>query len=331
MPFSVSRRTWSALVVLALGLLGTLRPAYAQNATGGAAAAGTPIRLVVPFPPGTALDMVARDIGALVSPALGRPVVVENRSGAGGNLGTEYVVNAAPDGSTLLLTAHNPITINPLIYTKLKHDPLTDLVPIASLTKGGYLLAGGQDLPYRSVADLIAAAKAKPDSITYASYGYGSMAHVCMEQFQLVTGTRMRHIPYRGAIAPDLIAGNVDIAFENLAPSIPLVKDRKLTPLAVTYARVKPLPDIPALSEVVPNFECVSWVGIFAPKGTPEPVQQLLWSELTKAVRSPTYLATSTMLGGVPSPMDQKQFAEFVKADAEKWCKLIPALNIKLD
>lgn len=314
-------------IALAIGA-SALGSAHAQTAP---AASTTPLRIVVPFPAGTALDVLARDLSNRLPPVLGRPVIVDNRTGAGGNIGTEHVAHAAPDGATVLLTAHANITINPLIYNKLNFDPLKDLIPLASLSQGGYLLGARPDTPYRTVADLVAAAKKKPDGLTYGSYGYGTMAHICMEQFQQATGTKLQHVPYRGPMAPDLMAGHVDVAFENLAPSVQLVNTQKMAAIAVTHTRVTPLPNVPALSEAVPNFQCVSWVGVFAPKGTAPAVQKQLAEEITKIVRSPAYTQMTDMLGGVPAPMDQKTFTAFVNADADKWRKLIPPLNIKLD
>lgn len=319
------------LITTLHGLRATALLVVAASAAHAQAPAGAPLKIVVPFPAGTALDGLARDLANRLAQVLQRPTLVENRAGAGGNIGTEHVVNSPPDGATLLLTANANITINHLIYEKLKFNPVTDLAPIASLSVGGYLLAAKPDTPYRTTASLIAAAKQTPDGLTYGSYGYGTMGHVCMEQFQLATGTKLRHIPYRAPFTSDLMAGNLDVAFENIAPSIQLVKTQKLAAIAVTHKRISPLPDVPAISEAVPNFECFSWAGVFAPKGTPVPVQQKLAEEITKIVRSPSYSKMTDILGGIPAPMEHKAFVEFVKADADKWLKLIPPLNIKLD
>jgi len=322
-------RRHPAIFALVTTCLTSLLPAtQAQTAP---PASSVPLRIVVPFPPGTAVDILARDLGNRLAPLLNRPVVIDNKAGAGGNIGTENAVHSPPDGSTVLLTVNTTININPLIYTNLKYNPAVDLVPIASLSKSGYLLAAGPKLPYRNVHDLIAAARQKPDTLTYASYGNGTMAHVCMEQFQAATGTQLRHVPFRGAFAPELMSGVVDVAFENLAPAIPLVKDQRLMPLAVTLARVDALPDVPAIKEEVPNFECYAWAGIFAPKGMPQALQKQLSEQITQIVRSPGYVALADRLGSIPAPMEQGDFVTFVRADAQKWKAIIPSLNIKLD
>lgn len=325
-----SRRGVCSLAWTAAALLGLMSATHAQT-TSATPASSAPLKLIVPFPAGTAVDILARDLGNRLQPILGRPIIVDNKAGAGGNIGTEAAIGVPADGSTLLLTVNTTININPLVYEKLRYKPDVDLLPIAALSKSGYLLAGGPNLPYRTVAELIKAAKEKPDAITYASYGYGTMAHVCMEQFQVVTGTKLRHVPFRGPFAPDLISGVVDVAFENLAPAIPMVKERKLTALAVTYKRVEALPQVPALSEAVSGFECYAWAGIFAPKGMPAALQRSLNEAITQVVRSPGYVGFSALLGGIPAPMELKEFVDFVKADAETWRKLIPPLNIKLD
>lgn len=331
MPCAFMRFGRIAFAMTLIGVAAAMPVATAQPSASTDGTSGAPLRIVVPFPPGTSLDILARDLAKRLQTPLGRPVFVENKAGAGGNLGTESVVQSAPDGSTILLTAHNPITINPLIYEKLKFNPLTDLVPIANLVQGGYLLATGPTSTFHTVAELITAAKQKPGALSYASYGFGSMAHICMEQFQRITGTQFQHVPYKGPFAPDLMGGVVDVAFENLTPSIQLVQTKRITALAVTHKRVRPLPDTPAISEAIPSFECYSWVGVFAPKGTSAAFQQKLSDEITRIAQSPSYTEMADVLGGVPAPMAQKQFIGFVKADAEKWKKLVPSLNIKLD
>lgn len=293
--------------------------------------AGPAVRLVVPFPAGTTIDILARDLAAKLPAALGRPVVVDNRAGASGNIGTDYVVNAPADGSTLLVTVHSSVTINPLIYEKLRFNPLVDLVPVANLITGGYLLAAGPKVPHRTVSELVAAGKQNPGAITYASYGYGSMAHICMEKFQASTGARFRHVPYKSAFMSDLLAGHVDIAFENIGAAIPQVEQKKLTPIALSHTRLQRLPGVAAVSEAVPGFECYAWVGVLAPKGLPAGTQRRLSDEINKIVRAQAFTTLAEGLGSTPAPMDVDQFGAFIRADADKWNKLIPPLNIKLD
>lgn len=290
-----------------------------------------PLRLVVPFPAGTTIDLLARELSTKLSPILGRPVVVDNRAGASGNIGTQHVVNSAPDGLTLLVTVHSSVTINPLIYQNLKFDPLKDLIPVANLITGGYLLVGRDGLPRQADA-LVAAGTSNPEAITYASYGFGSMAHVCMEQFQATTGARFRHVPYKGAFISDLLAGHVDLAFENIATAAQHVPQKKLHPIALSYKRLdKLLPGVPAVSERYPGFECYAWVGVLAPKGVPAAIRQQLNQEINKIVNTPSFEALAETSGASPAPMSVPEFAQFIRADAEKWRKVIPPLNIRLD
>jgi len=299
-------------------------PASAQQVQTGT------IKFVVPFPPGTTIDVLARDLSAKLPAVLSRPIVVENRAGAGGNIGTEYVAGAPPDGSTFLVTVHSPLTINPLIYEKLRYKT-TDFVPVANLITGGYILVANNNTPYKSLDELVAAGKQKPDTITFASHGFGSMTHICMEQLQAATGARFRHVPYKNLFAGEMMAGVIDMGFDNIGSTIPNVNAKKLTPLAFSYKRMSQLPGVPAVSDSVANYECFAWVGVLAPKGTPVAVVRRMNEEINKIMSTPAFAKLAENMGTSLAPTTIEQFAEFYMADAEKWRKLIPPLNIKLD
>ncbi|MDB5872080.1 MAG: tripartite tricarboxylate transporter substrate binding protein [Ramlibacter sp.] len=319
-------KKWAGFAALPLAVaLGAFCPAgFAQQGQTG------PIKFVVPFPAGTTIDVLARDLSVKLPAVLGRPIIVENRAGAGGNIGTEYVAGAPPDGSTFLVTVHSPLTINPMIYEKLRYNT-ADFVPIANLILGGYILVANNNTPYKTLADLIAAGKQKPDTITFASHGFGSMTHICMEQLEAATGARFRHVPYKNLFAGDMMSGVIDMGFDNLGSTIPNVNAKKLTPLALSYKRMTQLPGVPALSESVSGYECYSWVGVLAPKGTPIAIQRRMNEEINKIMATPAFGTLVETMGTTLAPTTLEQFAEFYKADADKWRKLIPPLNIKLD
>ncbi|WP_077001817.1 tripartite tricarboxylate transporter substrate binding protein [Variovorax sp. KK3] len=292
--------------------------------------ASGPIKFVVPFPPGTTIDVLARDLSAKLPAVLGRPIVVENRAGAGGNIGTEYALGQPADGSTFLVTVHSPLTINPLIYEKLRYSP-NDFIPVTNLITGGYILVANNNTPYKSLAELVAAGKARPDQVTFASHGYGSMTHICMEQLQATTGARFRHVPYKNLYAGDMMAGVVDMGFDNIGSTTPNVNAKKLVPLALSYKRMPQLPGVPAVAESYAGYECFSWVGVLAPKGTPAAAVRQMNLEINKIMATPAFATLADTLGTHLAPTTVEQFTEFYKADIEKWRKLVPPLNIKLD
>ncbi len=289
-----------------------------------------PIKFIVPFPAGTTIDVLARDLSAKLPAVLGRPIVVENRAGAGGNIGTEYALTQPADGSTFLVTVHSPLTINTLIYDKIRYSA-NDFIPVTNIITGGYILVANNDRPYKSLADLVAAGKQRPDTITFASHGYGSMTHVCMEQLQATTGVKFRHVPYKNLFAGDMMAGTIDMGFDNIGSTTPNVQARKLTPLALSYKRMPQLQGVPAIAESSPGFECFAWVGVVAPKGTPMAAVRRMNEEINKIMATPEFGKLADTMGTHLAPTTVEQFAEFYKADIEKWRKLIPPLNIKLD
>ena len=258
-----------------------------------------PVRIVVGFPAGGSFDVVARLFGQWLSERLGQPFIVENRSGAGGNIGTEVVVNAQPDGYTLLLV-NDTHAVNATLYEKLNFDFIRDIAPIASIASVPNVMQVNPAVPAQSVSEFIAYAKANPGKINMASGGNGSPAHVSGELFKIMTGVNMLHVPYRGgapAIA-DLIGGQVQVMFGNIPQSIEILKSGKLRPLGVTTAtRLDVLPEVPTVGETVPGYETIGWIGLGAPRRTSAELIGRLNSEIQRALDDPKIKARLTDLG----------------------------------
>jgi tripartite-type tricarboxylate transporter receptor subunit TctC len=292
-----------------------------------------PVRIVVGFPPGGVIDINARLMGQLLSDRLGRSFIVENRPGAVGNIGTESVVRAAPDGYTLLL-ANASNSWNEALYDNLKFKFTDDIAPVASINRGMGVLVVNPSFPAKTVPEFIAYAKANPGKIIVASNGIGSGPHVYWELFKSMTGVDGLHVPYRGD-APaltDLLGGQVQVCFSNMPPAIEYIKTGKLRALAVTGAtRVEILPDIPALAEFIPGFEGTGWNGIVAPKNTPAEIIAKLNREINAGLADPRIKARIADFGGTPAPMTPTDFGSFIVEYTSKWAKVIRAANIKVE
>jgi tripartite-type tricarboxylate transporter receptor subunit TctC len=284
-----------------------------------------PVRLIAPFPPGGVVDLYARLIGQWLSEHLGQPFIIENRAGAGGNVGTEVVVHAPPDGYTLLqLSSSN--AWNATLYDNLKFDFIRDIAPVASIYRAPAVLVVHPSFPVKSVPELIAYAKANPGRINMASGGVGSAQHVYGELFKMMAGVDMLHVPYRGggpALA-DLLAGQVPLMFDTLATSIEHIRAGKLRALAVTGAlRSQVLPDTPTVGDFVPGYEAIGWQGVGAPRNTPAEIIDKLNKEINAGLGDPRIKARVADLGGtvfISSPAD---FGKFIAAYTEKWAKVI--------
>jgi len=290
-----------------------------------------PVRIIVGFPAGCGGDLAARLIGQWLSERLGQPFIIENRPGAGSNLGAEAVVRAPPDGYTLLqATAAN--AWNTTLYNNLKFDFLRDIVPIASIIRVPFVLEVNPSVPAKTVPEFIAYAKANPGKLTMASGGSGSPQHVSGELFKVMTGVDMLHVPYRGA-APaitDLLAGQVQVMFDPILSSIEHIKAGKLRALAVTSAtRSELLPDIPAVGEFVPGYEATGWQGIGAPRTTPTDIINKLNSEVSAALVDSKFRASLASLAVTPFASSPADFGKFIVEYTEKWAKVIRAANIK--
>jgi tripartite-type tricarboxylate transporter receptor subunit TctC len=290
------------------------------------------IRLIVPFAAGGAVGAVARVLSTPLSASLGQPVVIDNRGGAGGIIGMDAVAKAAPDGYTLLL-AHSGLTYMPGLYKKLPFDPVKDFAGVITAVSGSYVLAVSAQAPFKSVAELIAYAKANPGKLTYGSAGIGSTLHLAAEFFRRAAGIEILHVPYKGAAqaTTDLVGGQVQMMFGPLVAIMPLADAGKLRALAVTSARRSALaPNVPTMIESgIPGFEVTGWYGLAAPAGTPEDVIEKLNSETNKALKSAELIEQFRLqgyepLGGTPDEMNAQ-----IKADAVRWTRIIQDAGIQ--
>jgi tripartite-type tricarboxylate transporter receptor subunit TctC len=320
------RRRFLHLVAGAAALPAVARIANAQ------AYPARPVRLVVPVTPGGALDILARLIGQWLTERLGQPFVIENRPGAGTNIGIEAVVRAPADGYTLLLIPQS-VTTNATLYENLSFNFIRDVVPIAMISSLPLVMEVTSSLPAKTVPEFIAYARSNPGKISMASGGSGSMSHIGGELFKLMTHIDMLHVPYRGG-APaltDLIGGQVQVMFSPLPESIETIKAGQVRALAVTTAtRSRALPEVPTVAESVPGFEASTWQGIGAPKGTQGEIVDRLNKEINAALADPKINARLADLGSVPRPMSPGDFEALIAADTKRWAKVIHAAKIKL-
>jgi tripartite-type tricarboxylate transporter receptor subunit TctC len=288
-----------------------------------------PLRIIVPFAAGNPSDIVGRLLAQRLSEQLQQQVVIDNRPGAGSNIGTEQAVRAAPNGYTLLFagTAH---AINATLYGNLKFNFIRDIAPVAGLARLPNVMVVNLSVPAKTVPEFIAYAKANPDKINMATAGVGVSGHLAGELFKTMTGVKLVHIPYRGTTLADLISGRVQVTFEPLPTQIEYIRAGKLRPLAVTTAtRSEALPEIPTISEFVPGYEASTWYGIGAPKNTSPEIIRKLNYEINAALASPAMKARIADFGGVPLVLSPAEFGKFIAEETEKWGKVIRAAGIK--
>lgn len=292
-----------------------------------------PIKLVVPFPPGGLIDNMARLIGPKLSNELGQPIVIDNKPGAGGNLGAAEAARAAADGYTLLM-ASPPLTISPALYSKLPYKP-EQIAPVALLGRVPNVLMVHPTSGINSVAELTALAKSKPGQLNYASNGQGTSLHLSAELYKSQSGAFVTHIPYRGAAAAQtgLMATEVNMMFDNLPSALGLIKGGKLKALAVTTPmRSSALPDVPTMEEAgMKGFQVFSWFGVAAPAGLPAPIQQKLEQALERVANMPEVKAAMLKSGAEPAWANSQGLASFMQADTAKWKNVAAFANIKLD
>ena len=290
-----------------------------------------PVRVIVPFAPGGAMDITARLIGQRLSEQLGQQFLVENRPGAGANIGTEGVVRAPSDGYTLLVVSVAN-TVNATLYERLNFNFIRDIAPVGGLIRGPLVMEVNLSVSAKTVPEFIAYAKANPGKINFASGGNGGPPHLSGELFKAMTGVNIVHVPYRG-MAPaltDLMGGQVQVIFDNLPTSLEFIKTGKVRPLAVTSAtRSEVMPELPTVSEFLPGFEVGSWYGIGAPKGTPAEIVDKLNKEINAVLADPKMKARIADLSSVPLPMTPADFGKLIADETEKWGKVIRAANIK--
>jgi tripartite-type tricarboxylate transporter receptor subunit TctC len=293
-----------------------------------------PLRLIVPFTPGTGIDLIARTVGPKLGERLARPVVVDNRPGASGNIGTEAVVRAAPNGGTLLVSV-NTLVMNRSLYPQLPFDPVKDLVPVSLTSWGQLLLVTHPQSGFKSAGELVAAAKARPGRLNYASPGMGTPHHMSMELFKQTAGVFLTHIPYRGT-APavtDLLGGQVDAMFLPIHVALPQIKAGKLVALGIGSDKRHPLlPDLPTLAEArAGNVNVDMWYGIFAPAGTAPELVARLNRELKDILASPDVRTAFQTQGMDPATSSPEEFRRLVERDAERWAALIRTQGIKAE
>jgi tripartite-type tricarboxylate transporter receptor subunit TctC len=295
-----------------------------------------PVRLIVPFPAGGTTDIFARLVGEKLSQSLGQQFVIENRGGAGGNIGTDAVAKAEPDGYTLVMGTVGTHAINPSLYAKMPYDALTDFAPVAYVAGvPNLMVVSPKTVKATNVQEFIAEAKAAPRKLNMASSGNGTSIHLSGELFKQMTGIDMPHVPYRGSgpAVNDLIGGQVDVMFDNLPSSIEQVRAGNLRALAVTSLQRSPaIPDKPTLAEAgLPGFEASSWFALFAPKNTPPAITTKLNQEVRKALENPDLQKRFADLGGEIKPMTPDELMAYVKAEHEKWAKVVKTSGAKVD
>jgi tripartite-type tricarboxylate transporter receptor subunit TctC len=306
-----------ALAVCAGWAAGTLAQPYPAK----------PIRLVAAQSAGGVTDALARAVAQKFNEAWKQPVVVENRAGAGGTIGTEVVVRSAPDGYTLLLSSAGPIVINQFLYPALGYDPLKALMPIAFIASSALVLVTHPSVPAASVAELIKLAKTRPGRLTYGSGGSGSPPHLTAELFKTAAGVDITHIPFKGS-APSVLAlvgGQIDLSFSTIVIVLPQVHARRLRALAVTSPRRSPtVPDLPTMIEAgMPGFESQQWFGLFGPAGLPQEIVSQLSAEASRLVASREMRERLAAEGAEPGTLTQREFATFLQADAARWARVV--------
>ena len=308
----------------------------AFGALGGAAAADyptRPVRWIVPYPPGGTTDVVARIIAQWLSEKMGQQFVIENKPGGGNNIGTELVVNAPPDGYTMLLV--NPANgINATLYKNLPFNFIRDIAPVAGLVRAPNVMEVTNSLPVKTVAEFIAYCKANPGKINMASSGSGTSVHLSGELFKSMTGCDMLHVPFKGAgpALTDLIAGQVHVLFDNLPSSAGHIKGGRIRALAVTSAAREPsMPELPTVAETVPGYEATAWFGIGMPKGTPRDVIDKVNAEVNRALADPKMRERLADLGGKPIPGTPEDFGKVIASETEKWAKVVISSGAKVE
>jgi tripartite-type tricarboxylate transporter receptor subunit TctC len=322
---------WSSLVrVILFGLFAAM-PLLATGQT----YPSKPVRLVVPFPAGGTTDLLARAMAQKLSEALGQQFVVDNRPGAGGNIGSDIVAKSAPDGYTLLMGTVGTHAINVSLYAKMPYDAVKDFVPIVLVAGVPNVLVVHPALPVKTVADLIKLAKDQPGSINFASSGNGTSIHLSGELFKSLTGVQMAHVPYKGS-APaltDLIGGQVQIMFDNLPSALPQIKAGKLRAIAVTSTKRAPaLPDLPTIAESgVPGFEASSWFGMLAPAGTPRGIVLRINAEVNKALQAGDMKEKLLAQGAEAVGNSPEFFVDYIRSETVKWAKVVKDSGAKVD
>ena len=324
---SLSAALVSVMVSSAISFFGLVGFAHAQNFP------NKPIRLIVPFAPGGSTDIISRAVGDALGRQLGQPVIVENKAGGGGSIGALEVMRAPKDGYTIGMGNFAPMAVNKTLFGNLRYDPETDITPIMLIEKGPLVLVVNPSSPYKTVQDIVAAAKAKPGGLTFSSGGIGGSHQLSAELFEQNAGIEMIHVPYKSGSAglTDLMAGNVTMMFDQMYSAMPSIKADKLRPIAITSKKRSPLlPNVPTFAEVgYPKVEVLNWQGLIAPKGTPKAIIDKLNAAANEALKDPQLrelmLSQGNEIGG-GTPAD---FAALIKSESAKWSAVVKTANIK--
>ncbi len=293
-----------------------------------------PIRLILPFPPGGPTDILGRIVSERLSGSLGQPVVVENRGGAGGNVGAEAAARSAPDGYTILLVS-NPIAISPSLYTKLNYDPQKDFAPVSLLATVPNVMVTHPSVPAHTLQEFIALAKSRPGKMNFGSGGAGTSNHAAGELFNIVAGVKLVHVPYKGVnlAMNDVLAGQIQLVVIGVPAAGPHIKAGRLRALAVIAPqRLPALPDVPTVAEAgLPNFEVTTWYGVLAPAGTPKPIIGRLNTDLGRIMHSPDLKERLAAMATEPATGTPEEFADFIKRETAKWAGVVRDAGLKVD
>ena len=292
------------------------------------------VNFIVPFSAGGTTDLFGRLLANHMQQKFGKPFIVENRAGAGGNLGAAAVAKAAPDGYTFLVGTVSTHAINPFLYSKLPYDTVKDFQPVSLIARLPNILVVHPSLPANNVAELIAHLKANPDKLSYGSSGAGTSIHLAAELFKIKTGTTMTHVPFRssGDIMNNLTGGHINLAFDNITLAWPQVKAGRLRALAVSStARSEIAPDVPTVAETIPGFDATSWHGVFAPAGTPKPIVDAMAAEMKRILELPDVKEKLFEIGAIAAPMTPEEFVKFIDGERTKWAEVVKASGAKLD
>ena len=290
-----------------------------------------PVRLIVTFPAGSAPDIIARLSGQHLSERLGQQFVIENKPGAAGNIATEFVAKAEPEGYTILMPVSTN-AVNVALYGNLNFDFIRDIAPIAGIAKTPFVIVVPASFRAKTLSEFTAYLKANPGKVNMGSAGIGGSPHVCGELFQLITGTKMVHVPYRGNFIPDLIAGQVQVVFAPIAQALPLIREGKLRPLGVTTAqRTAALPEVPAIGEFVKGYDAFGWYGLGAPAKTPPEIIKKLSDAMNAALADPMVKERFSQLGVELMPLSPDGFAKHIAEEVDKWDKVIKAQGITVN
>jgi tripartite-type tricarboxylate transporter receptor subunit TctC len=308
---------------------------FAATSAGAQGWPSKPLRLIVPFPPGGGSDAVGRIIAQKLGDRLGQQVVVDNRGGAGGSMGTEAAVRAAPDGYTMVLASTSEIAINPTLYSRLSYDTVKDLVPVALVATTPMVVIVNPSVPAKSMSELVALVRAKPGEFNVASAGAGTISHLSGELFRSMNKLNWTHVPYKGTgpALTDLAGGQVQIMFVPPPPALGLVKSNRAKLLAVSgKTRASTMPDVPTVSEGEgSDYSVDNWYGIFMPVGTPREIISRIADEVAQGLKSPDTISTLAVQGASPGAMSPAQFSDYVRSEVEKWGKVVKASGAKAD